>query len=285
MRVAAIAFLVLAIACTPGEPTATTPAPVTTQVTSATTVATIDPGLGCPQNADFVGNGQVLRVDQPESDAATVGLITWDTSQPGCEVFQIDFGTAEGAPATTPPSIEIEYLDSLQVLRIIVAADDTVIADQLIQTELVERLFTVRSLDGNMYVDLHLRQPTQARARISTSPARVFIELQPGPGEFLGQSTISDVAVLTDPWEGATVATNLEVTGYAMTAGDTVMIIGTNGGNVAVETSTETADSIGTWAEFKTRIDIPTGETSLFVGEQDEEEPGLAGVTVKVSTG
>jgi hypothetical protein len=222
-------------------------------------------------------------VDQPESDSSKVGLITW-RANPGCEVVQIDFETAEGAPATTPPSVDIEYLDSLQVLRIAVSAVDTVITDQLVQTELVDRLYTITSLEGEMFVDLHLLQPTQARARITTSPARVFIELQRGPGEFLGHAALSDVAVLTDPWESAIVATNLEVTGYAMTPDDLVTIIATNNGTVAVESTIETAAG-STWAEFKTRIDIPTGETSLFVGQQSEDEPGLAGITVGISTG
>lgn len=241
----------------------------------------VDPGLGCPQIGDFVDRGRVMRQDQPESDTAIVGLIAWELSQ-GCERFVIEFETTEGAPATTPPSVIVEFLETRQVIRIHLNADRTVITDQIVETDLVDRLFVVRALDTGSFVDLHLRLPAQARVRVSNSPARLIIELQAGLEDFAGQAAVSDRSVVTNPFDGAEGPTNIEVSGYARTAEGSVLIIATSGDQVVADATADVAESEETWGEFKTRIDVPSGETSIFVGEEDPSDGSLAGVTVKM---
>ncbi len=256
------------------RPVSQTPAP--TQPTTP-----VENGLGCPQTERFAGEGRVMRVDQPESDTAIVGLISWRSAE-GCEVFQIDFQTAEGAPATTPPSVVVEFLRSRQIVRIHVNALKTVITDQLVETDLVDRLYVVRSIDGEIFIDLHLRLPVQVRSRVTNSPARLILELQKGETGFEGAAAISDQTILVNPWSGDQTATNIEVSGYARTANGEVLVIATAGNQVVAEKTIETADSSQTWGEFKTRIDILPGETSLFAGDRDPADGGLVGITINI---
>lgn len=283
MRAALVLLTLMLAACNgqTGTTTSSQTTVTTTRAASTSSIATSIPGVGCPQTTEFVDEGRVARLDQPESDSVIVGLISWQVED-GCEVFRIDFHTAEGAPATTPPSVVIEYLDTRQVLRVHMAAEQTVIIDQIVETDLVDRLFVVRELDGGMFLDFHLREPVQTRAQVTNSPARVTVMFQPGLLAFEAEALISDSIVLTEPPNGAERATNLEVSGYARTFEANVLIIATSGDEVVAETNTTAADSVDTWGEFTTRIDVPVGETSIFVGEEDAADGSLSGVTVAI---
>ena len=266
--------------------TTTTP-PLT--IGTATTTVSFPPGntevaAGCPEVPEFVDAGRVLRLDQPTSDTTTIGLISWQAEQ-GCERFTFRFETTEGAPATTPPTIVVDFAESRQVLRIWTAADSTVVTDHLVETPLVDRMFVVRGLAGGMYIDLHLEGPAQARGEISNSPASLTIELQGGVQAFDGAAVYAGNTVLTAPFDGSQVAsaTPLEVEGYARVFEANVHIVATIDGEKVVETSTTAADWTETWGEFTSSIQLPRGDVSLFVGEQSPDGGEMTGVTIDVT--
>ncbi len=237
--------------------------------------------MGCPEDLDFIQSGRVARIDQPASDTNILGLISWQADE-GCERFGLDFETTEGAPATTPPSVMVEYLPSLQVLRIHLDVDRTVLTDQLVETAFVDRLYVVRALDGGMFVDLHLASPTQARAEVSNSPARLMVEFQPGDESFEGFAATSDFAVVVVPPEGSEVGGTVDISGYTRTFESNVLIIATSGDQLVAETFTTAADSEVTWGEFEASIELTVGDASIFVGEEDVVDGGLVGVTINV---
>lgn len=288
MRFPTLLGLLLLAACTPIAGTSTTSttsttAPTTTITVGVTsTVGTTQTPVGCPQSADFLEGGQVARIDQPASDANILGLISWEV-EVGCELFRLAFETNEGAPATTPPSVVVEYLDSGQVLRIHLDLERTVITDQLVETTLVDRLYVVRALDGGLFVDLHLAAPSQARATVRNSPAGLTVELQMGIQPFSGTATISDQVVVLDPSPGAETASTVEVSGYARTFEATVLVIATSAGQAVVETNTQAADWTETWGEFRTTVEVLPGAISLFVGEESPNDGALAGAIVEIT--
>jgi hypothetical protein len=286
MRSPALAGLLLLAACLPTTTATTTsiaaPATTTTTVGAPTTVAVTEPVLGCADASDFLESGQVVRIDQPSTDASILGLISWDVTG-GCERFRLDFETNEGAPATTPPSVAVEFLDSGQILRIHLDLDRTVLTDQLVETALVDRLFVVRSLDGEMFVDLHLAAPSQARAEVRNSPAGLTVELQMGIQPFTGAVTIADQVVVVEPSAGAETSTNFEVNGYARTFEGTVLVIVTSAGQATAETNTQAADWAETWGEFQTTVAVLPGPASLFVGEESPDDGSLSGAMVEIT--
>jgi hypothetical protein len=284
MRSLALVGLWLLAACAPFVGTTTTPTATSMTTTTSpvtTIVATTEPQVGCVDDLDFVESGQVARIDQPSSDASILGLISWDTNG-GCERFRLDFETNEGAPATTPPSVAIEFLDSGQILRIHLDLERTVLTDQLVETSLVDRLYVVRALDGGLFVDLHLGAPSEARASVRNSPAGLTLELHMGVQPFTGVATISDRAVVLEPVAGAETGTNVEVNGYARTFEATVLVIATSTGEGARHT-TQAADSAETWGEFRTTVEVPPGAISLFVGEESPSDATLDGATVEIT--
>ena len=280
MRSGALAGVLLIAACgaVSGTSTTTTILPTTSLTTPPPIV---DPVLGCPEDTEFSDEGRVVRIDQPNSDTRILGLISWQVEE-GCERFGLDFETTEGAPATTPPSVVVEFLSSRQVLRIHLDVEETVITDQLVETDLVDRLYVVRALDGGMFVDLHLGAAAAARASISNSPARLTVEIQPGSEELEAFAATSDLAVVVIPPEGSTVGGAVEVSGYARTFESNVLIIATSGDELVAETNVTAADSENTWGEFEATVELPAGDASIFAGEEDAEDGGLVGVTVNV---
>ncbi len=287
MRSPALIALVLVTACT-GLTEASTPSTTTTTTTgtfaSSTTGAaptTLIVSDGCPDEVDFVDSGQVVRVDQPTSDTNILGLISWQEAS-GCERFMFEFETEEGAPATTPPSVAVEFLSSGRILRIHLGLDRTVVADQLVETTLVDRLYVVRALDDGVFVDLHLSSPSLARAFVRNSPAALNLELQMGIQPFAGAATIAENVVVLEPSPGEETDRTVEVSGYARTFEGAVVVITTSDGE-SIGQTTQAADWIETWGEFQTSVQLPVGPSSLFVGEEDPADGSLEGVTVVVT--
>lgn len=288
MRCPALAGLLFLAACAPiaGTPTSSTTSPTTPTTTTTTgvttAVATTEEPVGCVDDLDFIESGQVARIDQPSSDANILGLISWH-GDAGCERFRLDFETNEGAPATTPPSVLVEFLDSGQILRIHLDLERIVLTDQLVETSLVDRLYVVRAIDGGLFVDLHLAAPSQARATVRNSPAGLTVELQMGIQPFAGEATISDQAVVLEPSPGEETDGTIEVSGYARTFEAAVLVIATSAGQAVAETSTQAADWTETWGEYRTSLEVPPGAISLFVGEESPNDGALAGAIVEIT--
>lgn len=261
--------------------TTATTSPTTTPTTSPT-IATVPPTTGCAENGEFVERGEVADIDQSPSDATTIGAISWDVTE-ACEVFGFAFVTSEGAPATTPPGARVAYPEGARILRIALDVDQTVIADQLVETALVHRLYVVRALDGAMFIDLHLASPAQARVVVSSSPARLTLHLQPGIVEHPAAPATSDAVVVASPLDGAEVETAVEVNGYVRGDEADVLVIATAGDEVVAKTSAAVAEPLDTWGEFRAALELPAGDVSVFVGEEGPAGGGLEGVAIRLS--
>lgn len=283
---ASICIAVILSACTSNGADVTTSAVAATEPQQFTT--TTQPlVVGCPVEEQFAEGGLVDEYDNTGSDSTTIGLIRWQEDT-GCETFEVEFETAEGAPATTPPSITAEFIDDLGVLRVRTSAVDTVITDQLVETNLVKRLYVVRALDGGMFVDLHLAAPAQARVDLTSSPARLKLELQPGILPYSTQPVTAELIVLTTPTDEATVPTTLTIEGYARGIGAdvaAVAIVGQEGEDSVVEADASTADSTKTWGEFRVAMELMPGPVVLFVGDRDSDPGGFEGVSIDLVAG
>jgi hypothetical protein len=279
-RVIAVTMLFLA-ACGVSDPTPTTvaSAPSTTGPTTSTTAA---PALGCPLDDEFASAGRIARITQPTSDSTTLGLISVQTSE-GCERFGFDFETVENAPATTPPSVVAEFLDGGRIVRIHLDLGQTVITDQILETPLADRLFVVRSLDGTLFIDVHMERPASARVTVSNSPAGLTLELSSRQGDLGPAPAISPRTVLLSPTNDSLVdGPDVAVTGYARVFEGNVLILATDGGAVASRTTTEAADWAETWGEFEADLTLEPGTFELFVGEESPEDGSLQGVTLRL---
>lgn len=253
----------------------------TVLTTTSTLVATstLPPVVECPGEGDFEEGGGIAEVDSVEGDSSIVGQISWETSD-RCETFHFDFETSEGAPATTVPDIRVDHLESFRVVRLTMDVDASFITDQLVETQLVERLYVVRSLDGGMFVDLHLSEPAAVRATTQSSPARLSLDLRPGFVPFVGEPAIDDRIVLVSPPAGTEVDASTSLMGYSRTFEGNVVALVTQAGSTVAEMTTTAADYLETWGEFRVRLDLPTGAVSVFLGERSPDDGSLEGLTV-----
>lgn len=279
-QIAGAGFAFLLAACTAAPATTTTTSAPTTTSPAATTTPTL---ARCSDEFAFNEGGEVADLPQESSDSGTIGAISW-TAEEDCETFTVDFQTSEGAPATTPPTASVFHLDTFQVLRVrLLGVGASVVTDQLVDTDLVDRLYVVRSLDGGMFIDLHLASPAGARVETTSPPARLVLTLKPGLVPVTGFSTISDRVVVTSPADGATVDPFLTVSGYSRTFEANVTLIATAGHDVLMERTTTAADWSETWGEFRSTVNMPTGRVSLFVGETSPEDGALEGATIHLT--
>lgn len=286
MRSLAAALLVTLAACTaaPNGETLPTEAGPGSSEPSTAPPSTLPPVVECPGAGEFAEGGGIARFAGQDSDSTTLGRISWRTSD-RCESFAFEFQTAQGAPATTPPSVRIGHLDGFQVIRIGLGVAGSVLVDQLVETDLVERLYVVGAPDGTSFVDLHLARPAAARARVAASPARLTIDLRPGFVDFAGEAAIDDDVVLVSPQAGAEVEPLTGFLGYARQEASPVTLVVTQGGEVVAEAQTLVADSELGWGEFRHQILLPTGELVVFVGLEGPDGAIVDGVTVDLTVG
>jgi hypothetical protein len=227
----------------------------------------------------MVDGGQVVDIDQPTSDAESIGLIGWEADT-GCERFTIELVTAEGAPATTPPSVTVELIRDLGILRVHLGVERTAVTDQLVETALVGRYFVAREIDRSLFVDLHLSSPAVARASVNSGPGTVVVELEPGGGPFTGTPALGDLVVLTSPLPGAS-AVPVLIEGYGRPFEATVVYWFEQDSTILLQDITNSTDYSETWGSFSTTADPGiSGEVQLFVGQLSAEDGSARGVTV-----
>jgi hypothetical protein len=278
----AVALAITVAACTGDGATNTTVIEAETTTTGTfNSASTLPPVVECPGEGEFEEGGGIADIDTTGSDSSNIGRISWETSD-RCETFHFDFETSEGAPATTVPDIGIDHLDSFQVVRVGIDVDASVITGQLVETGLVERLYVVRSLDGGMFVDLHLSQPAAVRATTLSSPARLSIDLRPGFVPFVGESEIDDQVVLVSPTTDTEVGTPTQLSGYARTFEGTVVVLASQGDSIVTEAETVAADYLETWGEFRVQLRLPAGAVSVFLGGRSPEDGSLDGLNVEI---
>lgn len=240
--------------------------------------------VGCPADEVFVESGVVDEFENPGSDSATIGLISWEAGG-ACETFQIEFESTEGAPATTPPSVSAEFVGDAGVLRVSTSAGETVITDQKVETDLVERLYVVRGLDGGTFIDFHLTGAAQARIDLDNSPARLTVELQPGIVDHASRPTIEERIVLVSPGDESPVPLSLNVNGYIRDLESDLLLIATQGNEVLDEVVAATAPSSVTWGEFRGTLELVPGQMDLFIGVEESESGRFEGISIDLQAG
>jgi hypothetical protein len=202
-----------------------------------------------------------------------------------CEVFTIDFATDQGAPATTPPAVEAEFMREVGILRVAMDLEMTSITDQLAETALVSQVFVPRSSDRTLFVDLHLSAPALATVTTGSSPAQVIISLEPGGTEYAGTPAVAVNVVLVTPVEGP-VDAPVAVNGYSRNFEANTIGRIVQGADVLAEGFTTAADWTETWGEFDLTLE-PTGSgpADLFVGEQSAQDGSDRGVVIPIELG
>ena len=276
----ALAFVLIISACT--DDGTTPPSTVATTTTLPTPTSTLPPVVECPGEGEFEEGSGIADIEATGSDSSIVGQISWETSD-RCETFHFDFETSEGAPATTVPNVTVDHLNSFQVVRVGIDVDASVITDQLVETEFVDRLYVVRSLEGGIFVDLHLSEPAAVRATTESSPARLSIDLRPGFVPFEGESSIDDQVVLVAPTDESDVESTAELAGYSRTPDGSVLVVVTQSPTTVTETDATTAENEETWGEFRLELSLPVGEVSVFLGQRSTDDGSLDGISVDLT--
>lgn len=269
----------LVVGCTSAGTGVSSSVATTLQTSTTLGGTTLPPVVECPGPGDFAEGSGIADLDATGTDGTTLGRITWGQSDQ-CETFRFEFESAEGAPATSIPTVRVGHVETFQVLRVEMDITDTVVTDQLVESGFVSRMFVVRALDGGMFVDLHLTRPAATRVRVQSSPAALVVDLRPGLVDFTGVASIGERTVLVAPTDGATTTQITDLAGYARTFEANVIAQVRRDGAVILETNTTAADYSETWGEFRMPVTLPTGEVQLFVGEASPEDGDLEGVTI-----
>lgn len=289
MKIRSLSFVaaVVVLAACSGGPTG--PNFTTTTETTSPTTTTVGPTVttapdgssGCPGDGPPVEAGELLNAAEASSDAEQISAIGW-VGQEGCEIFTIDFATDQGAPATTPPSVDAEFLREVGIVRVALDVEMTSITDQLAETGLVRQVFVARRDDRTLFVDLHLSAPALATVTTNSSPAQVFITLEPGGSDYASSPTIGANVVVVTPVEGP-VDTTVAVNGYSRNFEANTIGRISQGSNILAEAFTTAADWTETWGEFSLTLEVPgSGPADLFVGEQSAEDGSDRGVVIPI---
>jgi len=90
--------------------------------------------------------------------------------------------------------------------------------------------------------------------------------------------------VLISPSDGAQPSAGaIEIAGYARVFEANVLVVASIGGQTVAQTTATAADWSDTWGEFRTPIQLPPGEVSLFVGEESPADDSRVGPTINLT--
>lgn len=284
-------LLLLVASCATPAPTTTTPAATATTTSTTpleTTSGTADLAPCLAGDQAFATDGALASglLTADEGDAELVAGLRWAAHE-GCERLVVELATAGGAPATEPGGVRAELLRNRGIVRL--RLDDlvtsTALADQVVELELVDRVYVVRSLDGDLYVDIHLGSAVTARASVSRSPAEVIVDLQPGGPELISAPLVADNVVVVSP-TGGRAGYPWTLDGYARTFEATVILRAHQDGQLEIEEITSAADYLVTWGEYRFElVDGPSGKVEFFVGEDSPENGQERGARFSLEMG
>jgi hypothetical protein len=169
----------------------------------------------------------------------------------------------------SPPEADVEFLRYAGVLRISLSAAviDTVVADLVVDLEIVERAFIVSQVDGSIFVDFHLGGPAFVRAQQSSGPAVVELEFVAGGDPYPVPAALAPDTVVIPPDPVASVYP-LTITGYSMLDEDRLegILRGGTGTPTIGQASLGARDH--TWGAFSMVFPTgPTGEVDLEVAD------------------
>ena len=258
----------------------------TTATTAASTTSAGPVTTGPAEDSGCLGDeaiddGALLVTSEPSSDSEQISGIGW-VGDETCEVFTIDFATDQGAPATTPPTVDAEFMRDVGILRVSMDVGMTSITDQLVETGLVRQVFVPRSEDANLFVDLHLSNPALAAVTTTSSPAQVIISLEPGGPQYPATPAVAQNVVVVTPVEGP-VTSPVAVNGYSRNFEANTIGRIMQGSTMLAEGFTTAADWSETWGEFDLTLEPSGGgPADLFVGEQSAQDGSDRGVVIPI---
>ena len=250
--------------------TATEPATTTTAPDPGAPSSTIVVAPCASLDVPFTDAGPAGSGGVESSDAALVDSIRWETHD-GCERLRIAFSTLEGAPAVSPPAMGATFLRHAGVVRIQFGSSivGSVFAEQLVDTELVGRVFVVTAFDGSLSVDVHLAAPAFVRSSAQTLPASVVLDLIPGGDPYPSPPVVDDGLVLIGPDPETSATYPLTVGGYTEPDGRETIegrLAGSDGSVVLGQGAIRPSDR--TWSGFS--IVFPNGPSGpVTVGIED----------------
>lgn len=157
------------------------------------------------------------------------------------------------------------------MLRIDTEATSSVVVDQLLEEDLVERLFVPVDADGFRFVDLVLNGPVVARARALTSPARLEIDIQAGGPEEIGSPLISSELVVIEPVSSADAEPILDIAGYSTGELETITLAVLLGERVVTSLDLPLEPQPHVWKAFN--VTLPVGDApydNLRITSDDE---------------
>jgi hypothetical protein len=217
--------------------------------------------------------------DNQEGDAQSVVDLRW-SEYPGCEQLVVELATAGGAPATETGGVRAELLRDRGIVRLRLSdrVTTTFVADRVVERTLVDRVYVVRSGEGDFYVDIHLASAVSARASVSSSPAEIIVDLQPGGPPLEQHPLVADtVVVITETSGRAEYPVIIE--GYARTFEATVVLRARQGGRLEIQETASAADYLTTWGEYRFSVATgPNGNVEFFIGEDSPEDGRELGV-------
>jgi len=300
-RLAASIAVVLFVSSCSTSGTDTTVATTTTTTTFPATVAdtvlpTAPEVTSLPQplppclegDRPFATSGLISALGGSSGDAAQISGIRAAAHQ-GCDRVVVDLLTVDGAPAGSLGPVTVEYDAIVGIVRINLPrmVTRTAVADSLFDGTLAGRAFVVRTVDGNLAVDVHVVAGTAVALRAFEvgAPSRIVVDLRPEAETppVLG-AVIGDGVVVTDPAPGPAVAPLL-VSGYARTF--EALVIGrlhdTVEGDPLLEEAAVATDWTEAWGEFTiTFSDPPARPLELFVGSDSPRDGKPTGVWITV---
>ena len=275
LRRGILAVLVVGMAsCVPAEipPTTTTAAPTTISTLSPprVTTSTLPPPrvtistTQIPEAADpqpippcltpeppFGNEGQIGSYYPTGSDSALLATVDW---QPWaeCERFLFSLASPEGAPTLVPPSAVLISFAERGVIRLQMGPEvnTSAVAYQLINTQLVDRLYVVKSPDGGLIVDLHLAEPAAARVIPRSAPATLTVDLRPGGAPFFHRPIITSRAVLFLPSGREAIHYPFAVSGYLRPGTEEPVATLTGADGSATEARFPLANVDDVWSSF-----------------------------------
>lgn len=231
----------------------------------------------------FVADGPIGEVGEADGGATQVSGLTFARTTTG-ERLVITFADSTALPARAVPKVAGEFDRARGVVRLRLPATvaATSVTDRFFGADLADRAFVVRSKEGPLFVDLHLRGAAEVGLMARRDPAALVVELRPGGEPLLGPLPVSQRLVLLAPREGEA-RYPLTIEGYSRTFEANVEAHLLQRGRSVKDTFTTAADYIHTWGEFRLTLpDGPKGPLELQVGEGDAETGRWRGVSVEL---
>jgi hypothetical protein len=275
------------------DPTQPPPAPTTTAPTPTSAPTTSEPPTSpCLEGATPFANGGIISAFGGASgDAAQISGIRAAT-YPGCERVVVDLLTVDGAPAGSVGLTGVEYNESVGVVRINLPKDVamTAVTDLLLDGDLISRAFVVRTVGGNLAIDVHVvaEVGVALRAFEVDAPSRIVVDLrsdteaQPARGAAIG-----DGIVVVEPAPGA-VSDPLQISGYARTfeANVVARLHEDRDEDAIAEATTTATDWSEAWGEYTIVFETPPLRAlELFVGADSPIDGSPVGVWIPIDLG